>query len=77
MKITKINKKKKKMKITKIKKIKKNENKKLEKMKRYYSEKNPQNYHGIRVQNVITKFFVFKKKKTPKLSWPMSAKSDT
>ena len=46
-------------------------------MKRYYSEKNPQNYHGIRVQNVITKFFVFKKKKTPKLSWPMSAKSDT
>ena len=38
-------------------------------------KKNPQNYHGQLVPNLI--FFLFKKKKNTKLSWPMSAKFDT
>ena len=54
----------------KNKKKKKQENKKLEKMKRYYSEKNPQNYHGIWVQNLIKKILYSKRKKTQNYHGP-------
>ena len=47
----------------------KNENKKKNK-------KTPQNYHGSWVPNLIKNFFV-QIKKTTKLPFPMSAKSDT
>ena len=40
-----------------------------------FRKKNPQNYHGQLVPNLI--FFLFKEKKNTKLSWPMSAKFDT
>ena len=51
--------------------------KKLKKWKKY-SEKNPQNYHGPMSAKSDKKTFIYSKsKKKTKLSWPMSAKSDT
>ena len=37
-------------------------------MKKYYSEKNPQKYHGLWVPNMIKEFFLFKKKKKHKIA---------
>ena len=51
--------------------------KKFEKIKKiYYSEKKSTKLHGPEVPNLIN-FFYSKRKKTTKLPWPMSAKSDT
>ena len=49
----------------------KNENKKLEKMKKniIQTKKNPQNYHGLWVPNLI-KFFIQKEKRTQNCHCP-------